>query len=349
MKASFVSSAAVSQAIRYSLQRMQSELIGAQKEVATGRVADAGLALGVRTGQSVSFSRDVDRLGAIVDSNDIISARLESTQDSLSQIMAVGQNFLKTLTASLSGDASTEVTLSDARGTLEALTSVLNSSVNGEFLFAGINTDVSPVNDFSDPASPNKAAFDAAFLAHFGFTQASSQVANITGAQMDNFLTTVVEPQFLGAAWQTNWSNATDQTIVSRISLNETATTSVSANEDGLRRLAMASATLADLFGTDLGEAARSSLVNKAFSLVNEALAAITNVQAETGIAENRVTRASERVTMQIELFKNNILDLEGVDPYEASTRMNSLLSQIETSYALTARIQQLSLVKYLT
>ena len=44
MKASFVSSAAISQAMRYSLQRMQLELVGAQKEVSTGRVAAARVA-----------------------------------------------------------------------------------------------------------------------------------------------------------------------------------------------------------------------------------------------------------------------------------------------------------------
>jgi flagellar hook-associated protein 3 FlgL len=50
-----------------------------------------------------------------------------------------------------------------------------------------------------------------------------------------------------------------------------------------------------------------------------------------------------------VDLFQNNISDLEGVDPYEAATRVSLLQQQIETSYALTARMQQLSLVKYLT
>jgi len=39
---------------------------------------------------------------------------------------------------------------------------------------------------------------------------------------------------------------------------------------------------------------------------------------------------------------------VEGVDPYEASTRMNSLLAQVEASYTLTSRIQQMSLMNYL-
>ena len=55
--------------------RAQSELTKAQKEVSTGRVADVGLALGARTGQSVSFERDLDRLKGIVDSNALVSAR----------------------------------------------------------------------------------------------------------------------------------------------------------------------------------------------------------------------------------------------------------------------------------
>ena len=43
------------------------------------------------------------------------------------------------------------------------------------------------------------------------------------------------------------------------------------------------------------------------------------------------------------------MLELEAVDPYEASTRVSALLGQIELSYSLTARIQELSLARFLT
>jgi flagellar hook-associated protein 3 FlgL len=39
---------------------------------------------------------------------------------------------------------------------------------------------------------------------------------------------------------------------------------------------------------------------------------------------------------------------LESVDPFEASTRVSALMTQVETAYAMTARIQNLSLLKYL-
>ena len=166
---------------------------------------------------------------------------------------------------------------------------------------------------------------------------------------MNNFMDTVVEPQFLGAGWQGNWSNATDQGIESRVALNETVQTSVSANNEGIRKLAMAAASVAAMFDSNVGETARNALLTRTVGLVGEAMADIANLRSETGIVENRVKNASDRLNMQVNLFEKNILQLESVDPYEASTRVSSLLTQIETSYALTARIQQLSLVKYLT
>ena len=349
MKATFVSTAAISDAMRYSILRAQSQLTKAQKEVSTGHVADIGLALGSRTGQSVSFERDLERMTGIVDSNGLVSARLKSTQDSLTQISGVAQNFLSTLTTSVSGDASPALTLTDAKGTLQSLTAILNSSYNGEHIFAGINTDVKPLNDFTTAGSPNKAAFDAGFLSFFGFTKNDPAAANITAAQMNNFMTTVVEPQFLGAGWQGAWSNATDEGITSRIALNETVQTSVSANDDSMRKLAMAAAMVTDMFDSNVSDIARKTVLTRAVSLVGESMSDIADLSSNTGIVENRVKNASDRINMQVDLFKLNITQMQGVDPYEASTRVSTLLQQIETSYALTARIQQLSLVKYLT
>jgi flagellin-like hook-associated protein FlgL len=97
-----------------------------------------------------------------------------------------------------------------------------------------------------------------------------------------------------------------------------------------------------------LNDAARQTLYTRATSLVGEAVAEIGSTQAEVGLAQSRVQNASNRVSSQIDLLKTFISDLERVDPFEASIRVTELLTQIETSYALTARIQQLSLIRYL-
>lgn len=344
-----VSSAALSNAMRYQQMRMQADLVKATKESSTGQVADVGLALGGRTAQAVTFSRDLDRLNVIVDSNGLVTARLASTQTSLGQLSGVAQTFLSSLTTASSGDNSDSLTQSTGQTTIQQLTSILNTSVNGEYLFAGTNTDVKPINDFTAAGSPAKAAFDASFVAKFGFTPSDPAAANITAAQMDDFITNDVTPQFLGAGWQTNMSNATDQQIVSRIALNETTETSTSANSDGIKKLAMAAAMVSSLMSTNISQAAKDSIVSHSQTLVGEALSGIAQTQSETGIVQKRVSDASDRMKTQIDLFERHILDLEAVDPATAATKVADLTQHIETSFALTARLQQLSLLNYLT
>ncbi len=351
MKVSSVSTAAISNALRYSLLRAQSNLVNAQKESQNGTVADTGLALGTRTSVTVSFKRDMDRLNGIVDSNSRWSRPLASRRRRIrmAQISTAAQTFLSALTTTSSGSALSSVTLDSSKTMLDQLTAILNTSFNGEQLFAGINTDVKPINDFNAAGSPAKAAFDTAFQTFFGFTQSDPAAASISSTQMSTFLTTQVEPQFLGAGWQANWSNATDQTIVSRITLTETTSTSVSANNDALRKLAMTSATIRDLFDSNVGAGGRQAVIDWAISAVGGATGELGTLQATTGIAEKRVTDASDRLTVQIDLFETQIGNMVKVDPYEAATRVNDLLSQIETSYALTARIQQLSILNYIS
>jgi len=349
MKAISVSSAAMSNAMRYQQMRMQTDLVKATKESSTGKVADVGLTLGGRTTQAVTFSRDLDRLNGIIDSNALVAARLTSTQDSLGQLSDVAQSFLSALTSAVSGDSSTSITQSAGASALQQMTGILNTSVNGEYLFAGTNTDVKPVDDYMAAGSPAKAALDASFVAYFGFTQNDPAAANITAAQMDDFIITSVEPQFLGSGWQGTWSNATDKHITSRIALNETTETSVSANEVGIRKLAMAAAMVTNLLSSNMSQAARTSVTSRAETLVGEAIGGIVQVRSEAGLAQKRVSDASDRMKTQVDLFERHILDLEGVDPAEAATRVANLTQHIETSFALTARLQQLSLLNYLT
>lgn len=348
MKISFVSSHAISKALSYQLMRLQSDLAKAQTEVTSGRFNDVGVALGARTGQAVALNRDIDRLNGMMDTNSLVATRLDATQEALSRITGEAESFLSALTVGGSGDTARQILQANGKNALETLTSVLNTSLNGEYIFAGVNTDVKPINDYGADGAQNKAAFDSAFLAHFGFAQTDAAAETITADQMIDFLDSVVEPMFTGPDWESTWSNATDQTITSRIALNETAQTSVSANTVGMRKFAMAASLITDLLQTPLNENARQALVGRTRTLVGEAISDIQNVQAKAGLVQNRVSVASERLSMQVDIMTTNLGDLQGVDPYEASTRVNNLLAQIETSYALTARIQQLSLLDYL-
>lgn len=337
MKAMSVSSNAVSQALRLQMARAQAEMIRAEKEVTTGQVADRGLHLGVRTGQSVSLDRDIARLDNIKSTNGIATARLEATQDALGETREVAEQMLGMLTTMLNGALEPAVPRTQARSVLETMNAVMNTTVGGDYIFAGTNTDVRPLADFTDPDSTARIAFDGL---------ASSLTEPIDIGQMATFLGNL-ETEMLGAGWSA-WSQATDATIQSRIALGETAQTSVSANEDGIRKLAMASAIIFGLVDRDMDAAAYRLLTEKAVELTSGAINDITSVQSQVGLVQGRVSQANDRLTLQADLFKRTQIDMVGVDPFEASTRLTSLLAQVETSYALTARIQQLSLLKFM-
>ncbi|MCY1242914.1 hypothetical protein D9M72_559100 [compost metagenome] len=74
----------------------------------------------------------------------------------------------------------------------------------------------------------------------------------------------------------------------------------------------------------------------------------MTSEQTTLGLAQQRTNAATTRIAAQQKILNESVLNLEEVDPYEAATRVNALMTQIETSYALTVQLQNMSLLNYL-
>lgn len=349
MKSSFVSTHTLSDAPRRSILDMQAQLVRAQKEAASGRLADVGLALGWRTAESITLRNDHARLSGIVDTNALVGARLDATQSALAGILETAQGFLDSLAVAHSGTTDPSLTRQQAATALDALTSSMNTTVNGEYLFAGINTDAMPLTGyFTEPAPASQQAVGTAFTAMFGVGQTSPAVEDIQPADMQAFLGGSFAALFDGAGWTGDWSTASDQTIKSRISLHETIASGTTANHATFRKLAEGFAMVADLGLDDLNKETAQTVVDAAMKAVGEGIGRLTALQAGLGTAQQQVTRSSERMSLQLDILNIRSNALETVDPYETATRVNALVTQIETSYALTGRIQQLTLLNYL-
>jgi flagellar hook-associated protein 3 FlgL len=345
----FISTSAMSSATRLALMKVQVQLAEAQKEMISGRFADVGLEVGFKTGQSISFRQEHTRLKTIIDTNTLVSSRLDTTQASLQNIADAANEFLSQLLASSSNGVNTAVIQEEAKSNLEAFVNTMNASFNGGYLFAGVNTDVRPLTDYYDtPTSANQQAVANAFLADFGITQSDPAVPNITGPAMQTFLDTTFADLFADPSWITDWSSASNQNVRNRISTNDLVETSVNANEDAFRKLAKIYTMVADLGTQNLGQEAFQTVINQAVLDVSEAIQDVTDLQSRMGIAQQRVADSSERMAIQVDILSTQVSAIEGVDPNEAATRVNELLTQIETSYALTARIMGLSILNHL-
>lgn len=349
MKTSLVSTLALHDTNRASVGRLQSQLVDAQREVATGRYADLGLALGHNAGQAVSLRDDHSRLNTILATNSGVTTRLEATQNALGGLLDVAQTFVSSLVGTSGTSVGPGVLAEQARNQMAAMSDLLNVKVDGASLFSGINTDTTTMESyFGDPAPASRTAVATAFTAAFGVTQDDPLVENIAAGDMETFLSGDFAALFSDANWSTSWSGASDQVIRSRISTHELIETSVSGNEEAFRKLASGLAMVADLGGEQLNGNTFQVVATRAVALVGEAIQDIAKLQGRVGVVEESVGNANQRHRIQIDLITRDINALEGVDPYEASTRVTSLVTQIETSYALTARLQRISLMNYL-
>jgi len=347
MSANYVSTLMLSSSLRSSITNNQSALTKASKEATTGRFADVGLELGTATGRDVALRADFNFADQLVDTNELVSGRLDVTQNRITQLGTTASEFLKNLIAARDADSGAKIILPSASANLQDLIGALNVSYNGSYLFGGINTQTVPVTSCT-AGSASKNQVDADFLATFGFSQSAAGVSTITPAQMQNFLDNVLDPEFASPAWNANWSSATDQTLSSRISTTEVVDSSVSANQPGFRKLAEAYTMLTDLGNTGLSKDTFQVVVDKAIGLVSGAINDLAVLGGTVGSIQQRVTGASEKLKIQKDILNNQIVQMEGVDPTEASVRVNTLQTQIKTALALTSQLQQISLINYL-
>ncbi|MGO9132856.1 MAG: flagellar hook-associated family protein [Methylovirgula sp.] len=344
----YISSYSVSNALRQSVLTAQSQLSIAEQEQSSGTYADIGLQLGQTTNQDLTLRSEQSLFQTYTDTNNSVSTRLSSTQNVLSQLQTTAQNFLNTLISSSDQNGTGQDLQSAAATALQSLTTQLNTSVSGQYIFAGINTGTSPLTNYYATGSANQAATAAAFQANFGFSQSSASVSSITGSQMQSFLTSSFAPLFSGSNWTSNWSSASDTPITSQISETQNVTTSVSANDPAFQDLAQAYTMVADLGAQNLSYDALNAVISQATSLVQSGITGLTQDQTNLGLTQNDVTSANNQMSVQLNILSTQISGLESVDPYQVSTQVTSLQTQIETAYSLTAQLQKMSLVNYI-
>lgn len=350
MKTSFVSSYATQTSMRLIVKQAQAEIQQLQTEVVTGRHADIGVALGGQTSNAVRLHRDFEQFSTIKDTNSLVENRLSSAQAALSQSADSAQNLLESLIIAKGSndDNLRSVAVLKITDSLQAFTDAGNLTSNGEHLFAGINTDVKPLVDYFETGNTAKTAFDSAFSTYFGFAQTSPSTSTITATQMNDFLDNTVEPMFTGNDWKTNWSSSSDINMTSRIAREELVQSSINANADGFRDVAFAATIALEMMNIGLNEEAQSALVDKAIKVAGAGVSGIDDSRTTLGISQARLSKANNLLQVQADLTKIYVSEMEEVDVYEASTRVNALMAQLETSYSITSRLQRLNLIDYL-
>ena len=123
---------------------------------------------------------------------------------------------------------------------------------------------------------------------------------------------------------------------------------SVSANDAGIRKMFYAMALAIDGGVEHMNADAREVLSNRIVQTASSATYDMVRQQSTIGMAQERLAQANERIDLETQALQKRVSGAEEVDAFEVAERLGLLMSRIEASYSVTARMQQLSLLNYL-
>jgi flagellar hook-associated protein 3 FlgL len=352
MSVGSVSSSTLSSILQNTVTRLQSQMTTVESESSTGQVADIGLTLGADSGQDIAMHRQMADLTAISNSNSIVSAQLDTAANALTDLQSSAQSALKQFIEGESGTPASTGAIGiqqTASGALESFASMMNSAAGGQYVFGGINSGVAPIAAYSQtPPSAAQTAVDNAFQAAFGMPVTSASVNTISGSAMTSFLDNQFASLFTGANWTSNWSSASDTAQTSRIGVNQTVTTSITANQSAFQNMAQALTMVSEFGGLNLSSGAYSALMSKAQSVMSVANTGLIESSAAVGTMQNQVTEADSAITLQQNVLTTRLNSQETVNSYDVASQVSNLSTQLQTAYSLTAQIHKLSLVSFL-
>jgi flagellar hook-associated protein 3 FlgL len=346
---SFISSASLSDETLRSIAKLQKQLVDSQKEIASGRHADVGVTLGATTGVAVSMRQDVDQIKAIQSSNNLVLNRLTASQSALDTVSKSASSFLGSLINAQTAGTSQDTLIESASAGMQTLQDQLNASLDGQYLFAGTNSDVKPLDDFfGSPPSAGAQAITSAFVTKFGMSPSDPNVSQISPSDMTDFLNNEFSNLFTQANWSSTWTAASDKPVSNRISRSEVIPTSTTATNATFKSLTEAYAMISGLGFANLNSGTQQVIISKARDLTANVTGGLTQVQSGLGVIQQRVSDANDQIDSQVNFLSKSIDNLEQIDPAAVTTQLSQISTALQAAYSLTSKLNNLSILDYL-
>ncbi len=315
------------------LARLDRELTRLGQEVTTGLSADPGRAMGGDTAPLAAVERGLSRVSAHETSLSEMRVLTEATQIALERAgsrLAMVADATTGIGAS-NTKLSVDVLAHTAREAFEGMVSDLNTEVGGVRLFAGVATDGPATRPAGEILAGVREAVGGA----------------TTAAELDAAVTAYFAE---GGGFDEDYLGAEASRAPVRVAAGESVGFAPRADSGevraGLAALARLAVLDAGALPGDAGE--RRAVVQATATGTFAARDGLTGLQAAGGVVEERLERAEVRTAAERDGLERARLDMIGVDPYEAAVRLEQSRTQMESLYAVTARLSGLTLTAYL-
>lgn len=313
---------------------IKSDLFKLTDSLSTGRISDLTESLGGETTRFSGLRHTLTQLDGYLQVGSETGQTLSNVQIILDKVDGSRGRIAERLL--LVSDSSTTTQIDEAaqaaQSGFQEIVSALNTQIADRALMSGNRVDAVP-------------------LAAAGSMLTDMQTA-IGGAVDPAAIITIVQDWFSNPAGGfVNIGYLGDSGTFPTRQLTENLSIRVDARADdpAIRQVLQGAALAAlanDLPGLDRN--AKVALLRESASQLYSAASGIAAVQARVGFAEEGVSRALTEVTAQQTSLRVAENDLVLVDPFETASRLQATQQQLETFFTLTARMSQLSLLRFI-
>jgi flagellar hook-associated protein 3 FlgL len=313
--------------------------------------ADVSGELRSRTSILLAFRAAHARTERYLDSGVTLTMRLDTMQLAMSAIRDTGEPLaLETLAAVGREDViSLRNVQTSAAAALDGVLRQLNVTIAGRYLFGGTAVDRAPMVAGPGPAGVIDAVIGDAATAAGGQIDVGDVPALL--AELDTvFDDSHPDPTRRYTTAFYGGSPATEPDLVGQLDEDGRLTYGLKANEEAFRDIVQGLHMLAAVRYGDaaMSEAGHRAYATAAAERLQRGLGQLVDLAARTGQNQALVAANQERLEVAKDLYNRQIVELERRDPYEAATILTTLEQQLEASYMITARMNELSLTSYL-
>ena len=332
------------------------QMVQAEQEVSSGRHADSFKALGARSIEALNTRSVYDRTVGRIEANTLLQNRLDLMASSLGSAREAAQEVLTmAITNTDPSSADPKFLKQMAIDAYNTISSFMNSSYNGKALFSGVASDKTALNNWNDAdavtgRSPSDVMAAITGGAITNAADAASKLAEVDAA----FNGSPADPDnayeasfFNGTPAKTG--GVTNPRMAAQIDEGLEIDFGVQANDKGIRDLMRGLSMLASVDPQKITDpAAYKAWVGEAASALGTGVNAVLAAESRTGSMQKLVEDANSRLKAKKDILSLHITALESVDPYEATTRLTAADAQLQATYAVTAKLSQLSFLNFM-
>ena len=343
------------------LRDLQNNLAVLTAEMSSGRKADPARELGVGASLLYKLYDDVQQGEAIKNGTGLAGQRLTAMQTALTSVGGLMDQMSPEILKvdALKGNGY-DIIASNAREMLASMTNLLNTSWNGQNLFAGTDSAAPPLADSTRLTDWAAARLDAAasVAGALDGAEAAALIGDFDAMFANADRDTGAGTSFYGLVYQSTSRTSmagssdaeSDAPSLIRIGAGETLSYNMRADNPAFKDAFKALSLLSTLDAPDskLSGEAKQALLDQAGELMRGARAQLTVAAGILGSKQQRLDKVAEIQDRAVTAATAQINDLEGVDYYTVSDRISTLQIQLQATYSITAQLSKLSLVNYL-